>query len=371
MVVAHDHGAVRVAEDNLRTHVDELVGEEEAALEHLLVEEHAALRLGGHHQQHRQQVGGEAGPGGVGYRHDGAVDKRLHLIVVVIGYPQIVVLLLHLHAQPAEGVGDDAQVAHRHIVDAYAVAHHGGHADERPHLDHVGQQGVLGAVQAVCAHDGEQVGGDAAYLGSHAVEHVAELLDIGLAGGVVDGGGALGQHRRHDDVGGAGHRGLVEQHVAAPQPVGRQLEYVATLHTAQCGAQIAEAQEVGVETAASYLVAAGLGHHGAVETGQQRTYHEHAAAQGGALAHKLVALQIVEVQVVGLEDVGAVLKARHLHPDVLQQQDEVLYIQYLGDVLDVDGLAREQRGANHLKGLVLGALGLDAALQRVAAFYDE
>ena len=56
VVVAYDNGAVGVAEDDLGAHVDELVDEEQAALEHLLVYEHAALALGGDHQQNAQKV---------------------------------------------------------------------------------------------------------------------------------------------------------------------------------------------------------------------------------------------------------------------------------------------------------------------------
>ena len=56
-VEADDIGTVRVAEDDLRTHVDELVHKEQAALEHLLVDEHGAFGLGGHHQNDTDQVG--------------------------------------------------------------------------------------------------------------------------------------------------------------------------------------------------------------------------------------------------------------------------------------------------------------------------
>ena len=57
-------------------------------------------------------------------------------------------------------------------------------------------------------------------LGAHAVEEVAEVGDLGLAGRVVDDRGALGEHRGHDDVlGGADAREL-EQDVGAEELVG-------------------------------------------------------------------------------------------------------------------------------------------------------
>ena len=130
MVVSHHYGAVRVAEDDLCAHVDEFVHEEESALKHLLMEEHRALGLCGYHDEHREQVGGQSGPGGVGQRHDGAVDEGVHLVVVLPGDDEVVALDVNPHAEPAEGIGDDAQVPDRHVLDADAVAHHGGHADE-------------------------------------------------------------------------------------------------------------------------------------------------------------------------------------------------------------------------------------------------
>ena len=76
-----------------------------------------------------------------------------------------------------------------------------------------------GAVQGGDTLDGEQVRADAGDAGSHPREHEAELLDVGLAGRVVDGGGASGEHCCHDDVGRAGHGGLVQEHVAAGKAV--------------------------------------------------------------------------------------------------------------------------------------------------------
>ena len=73
--MAHHHGPVGVAEDDLGTHVDEFVNEEQAALEHFLVEEHRTAGLRGHHEQHRQQVGSEPRPRCVTQSHDGTVDK--------------------------------------------------------------------------------------------------------------------------------------------------------------------------------------------------------------------------------------------------------------------------------------------------------
>lgn len=63
VVLTHDDGAVRVAEDDLRAHVDELVDEEETALEHLLMDKHGAAGLGGYDEEHGEQVRRRPGHG--------------------------------------------------------------------------------------------------------------------------------------------------------------------------------------------------------------------------------------------------------------------------------------------------------------------
>src|SRR5215204_1888916 len=60
----HDR-TVGIAEDDPGSEVRQLVDEEEAVLEHLLEDQHRALRLGGHGQNDRGQVGREGGPGAV------------------------------------------------------------------------------------------------------------------------------------------------------------------------------------------------------------------------------------------------------------------------------------------------------------------
>src|SRR5688572_1834345 len=60
----HDR-AVRIAEDDPRAHRNELVDEEEPALEHLFEHEHGAVRLRRGDDGNRRQIGRESGPGSV------------------------------------------------------------------------------------------------------------------------------------------------------------------------------------------------------------------------------------------------------------------------------------------------------------------
>ena len=63
--------------------------------------------------------------------------------------------------------------------------------------------------------------------------------------------------------------------------------------------------------------------------------------------------------------------SRHLHPDFLQQLDEIVDIKYLRNILNSHGVCRQQRSANDFKCLVFGALWRDSAFQPMATFDDE
>ena len=130
VIDADNGGAVGIAEDNLCAHVDELIDEEETRLEHLLMDEHHATGLGGCDKQDGEEVGREAGPGGVGDGHDGPVDERVNLIVIVGGDIEVVAALLDGDAEATEGVGNDAEVRDGHVADGELGACHGCHADE-------------------------------------------------------------------------------------------------------------------------------------------------------------------------------------------------------------------------------------------------
>ena len=70
-------------------------------------------------------------------------------------------------------------------------------------------------------------------MGTHAVEHVAKLLDIGLAGSIVDSGSTFCQDCSHNDIGRSRHRSLVKQHVGAFQPARTDLVDVALFDMAE------------------------------------------------------------------------------------------------------------------------------------------
>ena len=63
VIMSDYYGAVRVAQNDLCSHVYQFVHKEEAAFKHLLMNQHAAFRLCGNYQQYAQQSGVSPGQG--------------------------------------------------------------------------------------------------------------------------------------------------------------------------------------------------------------------------------------------------------------------------------------------------------------------
>ena len=93
---------------------------------------------------------------------------------------------------------------------------HGGHIGAR--LDLVGDDGVGAPPQAGDAPDLDDVGAGSHDVGSHGVEEVGQIHDVGLLGGVFDDGEPLGQGGGQHDVHGGAHRHHVQIDLGAGQP---------------------------------------------------------------------------------------------------------------------------------------------------------
>ena len=172
-VKTDNSGTVRVAEDNLGTHVNKLVNKKETALKHLLMDEHAAAGLCSHNKGYTDKVGSETRPWSIGNSHDGTIHKTLNLVVFLLGDKKVVTPLPHLYAQPAEHLGDKAKMLQAHIVNSNVALRHSGHADKGTHLNHIRQQTVMASPKTIHAMNGKQIGTHALYVSSHLVEHVA------------------------------------------------------------------------------------------------------------------------------------------------------------------------------------------------------
>ncbi len=104
LIKADDGGAVRVAEDNLSAHINELIHEKQARLEHLLVNEHRAFGLRSHYQKDAEQIGREPRPGMIRDGQDAAVEVGGNLIMLLGRNINVVAPKLQLNPQLPEGI---------------------------------------------------------------------------------------------------------------------------------------------------------------------------------------------------------------------------------------------------------------------------
>ena len=170
VIVTDYHSAVRVAQNNLRPHIEEFIYEEQPTLEHLLMNQYRTLSLRGYHQQHRQQIGRQSRPRCVGYRQYRSVEERLDLIMLLRRDQDIIAIYVDSDSESSEGIRNNTQVAIRHIAYSQLRTRDRRHADKRTHLNHVGQQSVLCSVQFAYALNGQQIRTYAADLRSHPIE---------------------------------------------------------------------------------------------------------------------------------------------------------------------------------------------------------
>ena len=116
----------------------------------------------------------------------------------------------------------------------------------------------------------------------------------------------------------------------------------------ELGTQVFESQEVGIKSATPDFVATGLGDNGSSHASQQRTDHQDGATQVGTFLHELVALQVFQVECVGLERERTLSDFLDLDTDIAQQLNEVVDVANVGDVVDGHLVAGEQRGTDNL-----------------------
>ena len=80
---------------------------------------------------------------------------------------------------------------------------------------------MLHGMERSHALDLDDGGARPAHLGAHLVEEVGEIHDLGLAGGVVDGGDAPGVHGGHHEVLRGSHAREVQRDGRTREPLGR------------------------------------------------------------------------------------------------------------------------------------------------------
>ena len=107
---------------------------------------------------------------------------------------------------------------------------------------------------------------------AHLVEQLAQVGDLGLAGGVVDDGRALRPHGSHHEVLGCANRWELEQHTGALQILGTGVDVA--VRRVELGTEFLQATHVHVDRPGTEIIAAGHGHPSLATAGEHRTHDD-------------------------------------------------------------------------------------------------
>src|SRR5882672_10398876 len=355
-----DHGAVRVAQHDARAHPDQLVHEEEARLEQLLEHQQDPLALRRNHDRDRHQIGGEGGPRAVlQLRHVPAqVGANAALLTGI--HDQLGAVESRADAQSLEPQEDAAQILAAHAVDRDRAVRHGGEPDERADFDVVRPHRAAGGPEWQSAFDRERVRADALDARAQVRQEAGEVLDVRLAGGVPQGGGAAGGHRRHQRVLGRRDAGFVEENVGPGK--GLRLELVGGAD-GDLRAEPLEGEEMRVHAPPADHVAARRRETHSAEARQHRAGQEDRRADAGAQGG--VELARLGPRGIDLHRVGP--QPADLGAEMRQQGQHRLDVADVRHVVDPAGPIGEQRRRQDGKGRILVAGRVDRALQGAAA----
>jgi hypothetical protein len=188
--------------------------------------------------------------------------------------------LLELGEHGAEVVGD-------HRCHPQAGAGDRGGEQEGAGFDAVGDDGVVGAVEAIDPHDRDRGGAGAAHLGTHRDQQARQIHHFRLEGGVLDHRFAVGQGGGHHQGFGGPHTRAVKVDAAAGEAMAAAGHHSRhdTVLDRDLGAQGLEPLDMLHHRPGADLAAAGQGDAGRAEAGEQGADAEEARPQA---VHQLI-----------------------------------------------------------------------------------
>ena len=226
-------------------------------------------------------------------------------------------------------------------IDTAIVGHQRTGNDKGTGLDAVAHHAMGNGMELFHAFDSHDGRTGAYNLGAHLVEHVGEIDNLGLAGGIVDNRGALCAHRGHDEVLGRTDAGELERDGGTAQTLGR-ISVDVTVGGIELNAQGLETQNVHIDLASTQVAAARHGNLGAMEAAQQGSH------DGGGSTHlgnELVGgLPRIDLRGINLERVLVENIDRSAH--ALEHLAHHVDIGNIGHVLQ-RRLARRQKRCRH------------------------
>ena len=237
-------------------------------------------------------------------------------------------------------------MAHLRAFDRDLSARGRREGEEAAGFDMVADDAVTAAVQAFDALDFDGVAAGAADPGSHRVQQLGQVADMGLAGRIVK--------RRRSARGGRGDQNLfrrgdaclVQEKFAAGEP-GRGVEAVGLL-AGHDRAELAESVEVAVETAAADHIAARRVELRLSAAGQQRRREEDA----GPVPRTEFARNRSGPDVPAAEGQRMVFKAE-IRAEFAGDVEHGPHVEDVGDVVENDLLVGQQQRRDHRQRRVL------------------
>ena len=366
--VAEDDDAVRVADHRVGAELREFGDPGKTVFINLVPEMDRALGPRAECDHEREEVDGKIGPGrGLDFREEIGGERHLDHEFLAAAHEGGVTLVLDDDAEFGERAGDEIEVGREGFVHPDFAAGDGAEGEEGDNFVVVAADGDGGAVEFFHAGDFEARGAEAFDLRAHGDEGGAEILHMRLAGGVDEGGTALGEGGGHGEIFRDGDRHVVEPVARAAKAGGQgDDERVALVDR---GPEGAEDVEVRVDFAHAERAALGVGvdrdFAQAVEQGgieQHRRTHvlrefvigEGVAKRGVVHAHEALLTVPLDLRTLGAEE-----------------GDEFVEVGDVRDVFQRDGLVGEQGRAENGQHGVLVAGGRDGAGEGLAAVDDE
>ena len=126
---------------------------------------------------------------------------------------------------------------------------------------------------------------------------------------------------------------------------------------------------MGIHPAAAYLVASRLREINLAETGQKRTCDHDRASELATSLDKVLAADIILVDVVCLEGIGPLGVSRDLDSHRAEKLDEIHYVEDFRDIVYSDRFIGKEYGVQHLQCLILCSLRGDFSGKTVSSFY--
>ena len=179
----------------------------------------------------------------------------LHAQVLVARHKNVGAAHLHLHPQPPEDQAGHPQMLRHRVADQQFAAGDGGQADEAAHFHVVRHDPVAAAVRRGTPWMVSVLLPMPLICAPSALRKWARSCTCGSEAALQDRGRALGGDGGQQGLLGAGHAGLVQEHLGAVQPPGAHL-IAGMLRPSIVGPQRAQGQQVGIVAPPPDLVAA-------------------------------------------------------------------------------------------------------------------